>query len=91
MSEIPACPHCDPTHTDPTAHPWGVYVGPERDGDGQPTTLCVKPSDGAHVAESDAQWLWQLIRTHGGAVSGSAIEELAPQPPRTTGRYGRGG
>ncbi len=37
-------------------------VAPDRDGDGQPTHLRVAPSNGAHVAESDAAWLWQLIR-----------------------------
>jgi hypothetical protein len=90
VSEIPSCPHCDPTHTDPTTHPWGVYVGPERDGDGQPTTLYVKPSDGAHVAETDARWLWQLIRTSAGAAPEPTAQEPAqPQPPRTR-RSGRG-
>jgi hypothetical protein len=72
------CPHCDPAHRDPRTRPWGVYVGPERDGDGQPTALHVTPSNGAHVAESDAEWLRQLIRNH---RSGSALatrdDELA--------------
>lgn len=57
-----ACPHCSPTHEPPESRPWGVYVSPQRDGDGQPTHLVVQPSNGAHVAESDAAWLWQLIR-----------------------------
>ncbi|MEA5366063.1 hypothetical protein VA596_41505 [Amycolatopsis sp., V23-08] len=57
-----ACPHCSPTHERPESRPWGVYVAPFRDGDGQPTHLVVQPSNGAHVAQSDADWLWQVIR-----------------------------
>lgn len=56
------CPHCDPEHRDPTSRPWNVRVGPERDADGQPVYLYALPANGAHVAESDAEWLWQLIR-----------------------------
>jgi hypothetical protein len=46
-------------HTPPSggSQPWGAYVGPERDGDGQPTTIHVGRSAGAHVAESDAEWV----------------------------------
>jgi hypothetical protein len=39
-----------------------VWVGPHQDGDGQPTTLHVTPTAGAHVAEADAAWLRKLIR-----------------------------
>lgn len=55
-SEEADCPHCPDGHTPPTggSQPWGAYVGPERDGDGQPTTIHVARSAGAHVAESDA-------------------------------------
>lgn len=81
MSGTPNCPHCDPAHTDPRSHPWGVYVGPERDGDGQPTTLHIKPSDGAHVADSDAAWLWELIRTHGVSPGEREMAEI-PMPPK---------
>lgn len=56
------CPHCDPTHDDPHRAAWGVRVGSEVDGDGQPTHLVVQPTDGAHVAQPDADWLWLLIR-----------------------------
>ncbi len=59
-----ACPHCSPTHERPESRPWGVYVASQRDGDGQPTHLVVQPSNGAHVAQSDADWLWQLIRDY---------------------------
>lgn len=41
-----------------------MFVAPERDSDGQPTHLYVAPSNGAHVAQSDADWLWQLIRNY---------------------------
>lgn len=52
-----ACPHCSPRHGDPDTCSWGVYVNSDRDGDGQPIRLTVMKSDGAHVAESDAEWL----------------------------------
>lgn len=56
------CPHCSPRHGDPASRTWGVRVGDERDGDGQPTHLRVEIADGSHVAPADARWLWQLIR-----------------------------
>lgn len=66
LSTEDACPHCDPVHAEPTSRPWGVFVSTDRDGDGQPTHLYVAPTNGAHVAESDAVWLWELIRNAGG-------------------------
>lgn len=77
------CPHCEPTHGDPSRVSWGVFLDPLRDGDGQPTTLNVMKSDGAHVAESDADWLRSLIRTFGnqvaaeGAPSSIRVDEYA--------------
>ncbi|MGY0062789.1 hypothetical protein ACWY4P_40690 [Streptomyces sp. LZ34] len=54
----PLCPHCPDGHTLPDhGQPWGAHVGPERDGDGHPTTIHVARVAGAHVAESDAQWV----------------------------------
>lgn len=61
-NETERCPHCPDGHADPTTRPWAVYVAPTRDGDGQPTTLHVGPTNCAHVAESDAEWLRQVIR-----------------------------
>lgn len=59
------CPHCDPgAHRDPNRVPWGVRVAPERDADGQPIALKVERTQGSHVAQSDADWLWQVIRDH---------------------------
>jgi hypothetical protein len=55
------CAHCPDGHESPWSKSWGVYVSSDRDGDGQPTRLIVAPSDGAHVAESDAEWLRKLI------------------------------
>jgi hypothetical protein len=46
---------------------WGVRVAPELDSDGQPTRLIVERTRGSHVAQSDADWLWHLIRFFGGA------------------------
>lgn len=39
----------------------------ERDSDGQPAYLYVAPTNGAHVAQEDADWLFNLIRTRGAA------------------------
>ena len=64
-------------HDDPRRKPWSVWVGPERDGDDRPITLHVAPSNGSHVAESDAEWLRELIRTH---RSDSTLPEEIPDP-----------
>lgn len=55
---VPGCPHCLDGHTPPDhGQTWGAYVGPERDGDGRPNRIYVQRSGGAHVAESDAEWV----------------------------------
>jgi hypothetical protein len=52
------CPHCPEGHTPPDhGQTWGAFVGSERDGDGQPVQIIVARSAGAHVAESDAEWV----------------------------------
>ncbi|MET9818316.1 hypothetical protein [Streptomyces sp. NPDC006355] len=53
------CPHCPDGYTpaDGGSQPWHAWVGPERDGDGQPAVIHVARSAGAHVAESDAEWI----------------------------------
>ncbi|MFE6284377.1 hypothetical protein [Streptomyces sp. NPDC057877] len=78
------CAHCPDGHTPPDggSQPWNASVGPERDGDGQPTTIHVARSAGAHVAESDAEW----IRTR----LNPAEAPHEPQPRPYTGRLGRG-
>lgn len=53
------CPSC-PDHDDPRRKPWSVWVGPGE----KPFALHVAPSAGGHVAESDAEWLRELISTH---------------------------
>ena len=53
------CPHCPDGHY--VSQPWGVYVAPDVDGDGQPTHLVVMPTAGAHVAESDAEWVRRVL------------------------------
>lgn len=73
-----ACPHCPDGHDSPLCKPWGVYVAPTRDGDGQPTTLHVAPSNGAHVAESDAEWLRTLINGDQTSAAEAVGEVLAP-------------
>lgn len=78
------CHHCPDGHTpaDSGSQPWNTWVGPERDGDGQPMVIHVARSAGAHVAESDAEW----IRTR----LNPADEPREPQPRPYTGRIGRG-
>lgn len=65
---VPDCPHCPDGHGTPTRTAWAVWVGPGRDGDGQPTSLMVTPTGGAHVAEQDAEWIRQLIRAWKGGT-----------------------
>jgi hypothetical protein len=59
------CLHCPDGHTPPDggSQPWGAHVGPERDGDGQPTTVYVARAGGAHVAESDAEWIRRRLNS----------------------------
>jgi hypothetical protein len=55
---VPGCPHCPDGHTPPDhGQTWGAYLSPERDGDGQPMQIIVARSAGAHVAESDVEWI----------------------------------
>ncbi|GED89355.1 hypothetical protein [Streptomyces sp. 6-11-2] len=52
------CPHCPDGHTSPDhGQPWGVHIGPERYENGQPIRIYVQRTGGAHVAESDAEWI----------------------------------
>jgi hypothetical protein len=55
------CSHCPDGHQPPHRRPWAVWVAEARDGDGQPTTIHVSRSDGAHVAEEDAQWIRDVL------------------------------
>lgn len=60
------CPHCPDGHGSPTRTAWAAHVAPDRDSDGQPTTIHVAPTAGAHVAEEDAEWIrWHLNREPG--------------------------
>lgn len=58
------CPHCPDGHQDPSRVPWAVWMGSHRDGDGQPMHLIVARTQGSHVAETDAQWLRELIHKY---------------------------
>ncbi len=80
------CDHCPDGHTpaDQGSQPWNAHVGPERDGDGQPTTIHVARSAGAHVAESDADWIRQRLNP------ADDPRKPQPQPFTGTGRLGRG-
>jgi len=56
------CPFCPDGHQEPTKYNWAVYPDWEHlDKDGQPINLIVAKVDGQHVAESDAEWLRDLI------------------------------
>jgi hypothetical protein len=94
VTRLYACRHCDPSHGSPHRASWGVRIAPEVDGDGQPTHLIVQPSDGAHVAQFDADWLWLLIRDRQ-CVHVDALPEVAPdgpaiEPQLSHRRWGRG-
>lgn len=57
-AQPPARWHCPDGHTPPDhGQPWNAFIGPQRDGDGQPMQITVARSAGAHVAESDVQWV----------------------------------
>lgn len=56
------CEHCPDGHEAPERRPWAVWVSPERDEDGQPVQLTVSKTGSQHVAESDAEWLREVIR-----------------------------
>ncbi|MFI1889851.1 hypothetical protein [Streptomyces jumonjinensis] len=59
---VPGCPHCPDGHMPPDhGQPWGAWVSPDRDGDGQPTTIHVARADGAHVARPDAEWITRRL------------------------------
>lgn len=62
------CPHCPDGHRKPESRHWGAWVAPERDPDGQPTHLRVEITNGAHVAESDAQWVRERLMAPGDLV-----------------------
>jgi hypothetical protein len=76
------CPHCPDGHTLPNggSQPWAVYVSSERDGDGQPTALIVARSAGAHVAESDAEWIRRRLN---GPAENRPAPAMSDQGPRT--------
>jgi hypothetical protein len=63
QSDEQGCPHCPDGHQSPTggSQPWSAWVAPERDADGQPMQITVARSAGAHVAESDAQWVRERL------------------------------
>jgi hypothetical protein len=54
----PGCPHCPDGHMPPDhGQPWGAHVSTVRDADGQPVQIIVARTAGAHVADSDAEWI----------------------------------
>lgn len=59
----PGCPHCPDGYTPPDggSQPWSAWVAAAHDGDGQPMQIIVARSAGAHVAESDAQWIRERL------------------------------
>lgn len=58
---LPPCPYCQDGHDDPNGKPWSVWVAEPR-GILQPSHLEVAPSNSSHVAETDAEWLREVIR-----------------------------
>jgi hypothetical protein len=80
------CPHCPDGHRRPDqgSQPWSAFVSSDRDGDGQPTQIVVARSAGAHVAESDAEWI--RARLNGP----SDYRATPPRQQDTFTRLGRG-
>jgi hypothetical protein len=62
MNDANTCPFCPDGHENPWSRVWTVTVSDKLDHDGQPTQLVVMKNGYQHISESDAQWLWQIIR-----------------------------
>jgi hypothetical protein len=82
------CPHCPDGHKRPDHQPWAAWVTEARDGDRQPTTIHISRSDGSHVAESDAEWIRDVL--NGRACSAHETcaeceEPFTPEPGNLTG------
>lgn len=58
------CPHCPDGHYPSEKRTWAVWLGTERDGDGQPTMIHVARPNGAHVSEADADWVRLQLNPH---------------------------
>lgn len=79
------CPHESP----PGSHrpglgriAWNTRVDPrEKDADNRPLYLLVQPSNGSHVAEEDALWLWHLIRYYGDQAAKDVQNLIKYQEP----------
>ena len=56
---------------------WRVWVGEDRDDNGDPTNLCVAPGDGLPVSDADALWLRERLRD---ADVGQPVADI-PTPP----------
>lgn len=59
------CERCPDGHTDPRTKPWGARLdecGEMMRGDGAYSGVRVERSDGGHVAQADADWLWWLTK-----------------------------
>lgn len=70
------CEFCPDGHEAPERRPWAVYVDRVHlDHDEQPVSLIVCKTGGQHCAESDAEWLRQVIRD--GKSDASLRAELA--------------
>lgn len=77
-----ACPHCPDGHTPPWrgSQPWLARVGSRLDEDGQPLEIIVERSGLAHVAESDAAWVFQTLNRPQAGRCGKTGPELIHPP-----------
>lgn len=71
------CPHCPDGHRRPGSKPFAVWVGPERDHDGQPTTLHVSYTGGQHVSEHEAEYVREALRAFSAMTTPPSAQDNA--------------
>ena len=71
------CPFCPDGHRRPGSKPFATWVGPERDSDGQPTTIHVSYTGLQHVSEAEAEYVRKVLMMHDRLLAcAGALREL---------------
>lgn len=64
------CPHCEDGHPVPHHRTYGARLDTDTlDHDGQPTRVIVELSNGSHLCDGDAQWIFAMLN---GTMSANA-------------------